>query len=76
MTEAQMKDQDLIDVAEHLEQKIMCAGGSDRLALQPEFARVLDRIRAAGLKVPSRLRQLEDRLGDEMVEDQFDNMPV
>jgi len=69
-------NQDLISVAEQLEQQIVGATGSARLSMQPEFARVLDRMRAAGIKVPSRLRQLEDRLGDEMVEDQFDNMPV
>lgn len=69
-------NQDLISVAEQLEQQIAGAQGPARLAMQPEFARVLDRMRTAGIKVPSRLRQLEDRLGDEMVEDQFDNMPV
>jgi hypothetical protein len=55
-------NQDLISVAEQLEQQIAGAQGPARLAMQPEFARVLDRMRAAGIKVPSRLRQLEDRL--------------
>ena len=71
-----MIDQDLIKVAEHLEQKIVRANGAGRLALQPEFSQLLDRIRGAGLKVPTRLRQLDDRLSDEVVEDRFDNMPV
>lgn len=71
-----MINQDLIKVAEHLEQKIAGASGAGRLALQPEFSQVLDRLRSAGVKVPTRLRQLDDRLSDEVVEDRFDNMPV
>lgn len=71
-----MADHELIRVAEHLEQKIAGADASVRLSLQPEFSKVLERIRRAGLEVPSRLRQLDDRLTEECVEDQFDNMPV
>ncbi|MBE1284084.1 MAG: hypothetical protein GJ676_12310 [Rhodobacteraceae bacterium] len=71
-----MTDQELITVAEQLEQKIEGANGTGRLALQPEFSRVLDRMRDAGLKVPPRMRRLDDALCEEAVEDSFDNMPI
>jgi hypothetical protein len=69
-------DQDLIRTAEALEQKIAGANSAARLAMQPEFARVIDRLRANRVDIPSRLLRLDAALVEEAVEDRFDNMPV
>lgn len=71
-----MTDQDLTKTAELLEHQIESADAEDRLKLQPEFSRVLERLTAERKKVPSRLRRLEAALTDEAVEAQFNNMPV
>ena len=66
----------LFKTAEFLEHKIEGANTSTRLALQPEFSRVLERLKAEGGPVPLRLRRLEASLCDEAIEARFDNMPV
>ncbi len=67
---------ELMKQAEDLEQQITSGNGDQRLALQPEFAQVLDRLSASGEPVPARLRRLGAALMDEAVEARFDNMPV
>jgi hypothetical protein len=71
-----MTVQDMLTTAEAMEKRIESADASARLALQPEFHRILQRIRADGGKVPFRLRRLEAMLCEEATEAQFDNMPV
>jgi hypothetical protein len=71
-----MHDSELLHVAESLEIKIIAADPPDQLVFQPEFNRVLNRIRAAGLPVPHRLRRLDALLMDELLERSFDNVPV
>lgn len=66
----------LIERACDLEQQIRLAPESERLALQPEFNRVLSRIKEAGAAIPGHLRRTEQVLLDEQIERQFDNMPV
>jgi hypothetical protein len=62
--------------AEQLGARIMRASEDKRLLLQPEFNRLLSKLKAAGVRVPAHLRELDEELHDEMVEAQFDNMPV
>ncbi len=71
-----MNMEELKKTAENLEQKIAVAGAETRLALQPQFSRVLDRMAAGGERVPVRMRRLDAALVDEAIEAQFDNMPV
>ncbi|MGR3678377.1 MAG: hypothetical protein ACU0AZ_10380 [Paracoccaceae bacterium] len=71
-----MHDSELLHVAESLEIKIIAADPPDQLVFQPEFNRVLNRLRAAGLPVPHRLRRLDALLMDELLERSFDNVPV
>lgn len=71
-----MTARDLFRTAEALEQRLENASGSARLALQPEFRKVLERLEAEGERVPDRLRRLEAMLNDEATEAWFDNMPV
>lgn len=66
----------LIRDAERLEAQISDASAATRLRLQPEFTRILDRLRREGQPVPSRLRQLDAVLVDEAIEARFDNLPV
>lgn len=71
-----MTMEQLLERACLLEKKIRVAPECDRLDYQPEFDRVLGRIKAAGLQVPAHLRRTELALMEEMIERQFDNMPV
>ncbi len=71
-----MTERNLLDVALRLERQILDAGPDQRLAMQPEFARVLDRLRVQRVEIPRRLLQLEAELADEAIEARFDNLPV
>lgn len=71
-----MTAQDLYFEAEKLEQKLQGACLDTRLALQPNVSKVLDRMRARGVQIPSRLRRLDAALCEDAIEAQFDNMPV
>lgn len=62
--------------AELLEKRISGANGATRLQLQPEFTRILDKLRAQGGDVPDRLKELDSVLVDEAIEARFDNMPL
>lgn len=62
--------------AENLESRISQTGYPERLRLQPEFSKVLARLRAEGARVPTHLSNLDEILTDEAIEAQFDNMPV
>ncbi|MEY8830496.1 hypothetical protein AB9K34_19160 [Sedimentitalea sp. XS_ASV28] len=62
--------------AKHLEERISAAKAETRIALQPQFSRVLSKIAAEGARVPRRMRQLDAALLDEAIEARFDNMPV
>lgn len=61
---------------EHLEQTIAIATPEKRLALQPQFSRLLTKLKEQGQQVPMRMRQLDSVLVDEVIEARFDNMPV
>jgi len=71
-----MTTEQLIERACHLEKAIRTAPEMDRLEFQPEFTRVMTRIKASGTPVPAHLRRTEQVLIDELVESQFDNMPI
>lgn len=71
-----MEMTDLNATARELEKRIATAGTAGRLALQPELHRLIHRLKAEGQPVPRRLRQLDEKLSDELVEAMFDNMPV
>ncbi|OIQ31631.1 MAG: hypothetical protein BM562_07210 [Alphaproteobacteria bacterium MedPE-SWcel] len=71
-----MTMEQLIERACLLEQKIRTAPETGRSDFQVEFARVMSRIKATGARIPAHLRRTEEVLYDELVENQFDNMPV
>lgn len=71
-----MTGAELFSEAERLETRIAGADQQQRLALQPDFSAVLARLKEAGAQVPQRLRRLDAALNDEVLEAQFDNMPV
>lgn len=71
-----MTTQELYTEAEHLEQKLKGACLDTRLALQPSVSQVLDRMRAQGMHIPSRLRRLDASLCEDALEARFDNMPI
>lgn len=71
-----MTAQDLYIEAEQLEQKLHGACLDTRLELQPSVSKVLDKMRARGVQIPSRLRRLDAALCEDALEARFDNMPV
>ncbi len=71
-----MTTTELLQVAERLEKRIVGASSAVRRSMQPEFNRVLSRLRASGANVPSRLLRLDRALGEEAIEAYFDNFPV
>lgn len=66
----------LYSEAENLEKKLKGAGLDTRLQLQPSFAKVIERMRQQGMRVPSRLRQLDAALCEDAMEARFDNLPI
>ena len=71
-----MTREDLLSTVESLETRIQKESGAARLAMRPEFIRLLDYMRKTGAEVPGRLRRLEAALCEEAVEEMFDNVPV
>ncbi|MEX0302475.1 MAG: hypothetical protein AB3N24_08635 [Leisingera sp.] len=71
-----MTKEELLHTVEALETRILGETGAARLAMRPEFIRLLDYMRKKGEEVPGRFRRLEAALCEEAVEEMFDNMPV
>lgn len=71
-----MTTNELYFEAERLERKLHGASLETRLALQPSVTKVIERMRAQGMSVPSRFRRLDAALIEDVVEAQFDNMPI
>lgn len=71
-----MSIDELKKTARNLEDMIAHAAPERRIALQPQFSRVLDRLRSQGQQVPTRMRDLDAALVDEVIEARFDNMPI
>lgn len=71
-----MTNEDLLHRAKLLETRILGQSGADRLAMRPEFSRVVERLRQNGAEVPGRLRRLDAALCQDAVEEMFDNIPV
>lgn len=62
--------------AQQLEQKLQNACLDTRLALQPSFSKIVDRMRQQGMHVPSRIRRLDAALCEDAMEARFDNLPI
>lgn len=71
-----MTDQELFQEVERLERRVQGACLDTRLEVQPQFSRIMDRIRERGVRLPSRLRRLDAALCEDAAEAYFDNMPV
>ena len=62
--------------AQELEQKLQNACLDTRLALQPSFSKIVDRMRQQGMHVPSHIRRLDAALCEDAMEARFDNLPI
>ena len=71
-----MTAHDLLTQAERMESRISAADRDQRLALQPQFSLILERLEDQGEPVPKRMRRLDAALTEEAIEDRFDNMPI
>lgn len=67
---------DLEVQANSLAARAEAASQAERLILQPQIDRVVTTLTMQGHIVPSHLRQLNNTLKDEVLEDMFDNMPI
>lgn len=67
---------DLQVQATNLIARAEAASHAERLLLQPQIDRVVTTLAMQGHTVPNRLRQINNTLKDEALEDMFDNMPV
>lgn len=66
----------LVSHADDMAMRIKEASPDQRLAMQPEFGRVLQELEQAGTTIPARLRNLHEQLLEEAIEAQFDNLPI
>lgn len=71
-----MSEVNLYSEAEQLEKKLVGASLDMRLALQPTVTKVIEKMRQQGVRVPSRLRQLDAALCEDAMEARFDNLPI
>lgn len=71
-----MMTKNLYSEAEQLEKKLEDACLDTRLALQPSFSKIVDRMRQQGMHVPSRMRRLDAALCEDAMEARFDNLPI
>lgn len=66
----------LLTQVEEMAEKIHQQPAEARLAMRPEFSRLLSDLRIEGISVPRYLQQLETDLSEQDAENLFDNMPV
>ena len=71
-----MPEQKFLNLIDELEKEIAEATGDDRHEMQAELHKTVEKMRAAGIEVPARLRELDNEAIEEEIEDRFDNMPV
>lgn len=71
-----MTHDDLITKGAELLTKLENTNDEGRKALLPELEKHLSELRIAGLDAPVRLKELEQEVHDDAVEDIFDNMPL
>lgn len=71
-----MTTNELYFEAEQLERKLRGANLETRLVLQPSVTKVIERMHAKGMNIPSRFKRLDAALLEDAVEAQFDNVPI
>ena len=71
-----MTTTELLQAAKELEETLQGASYAVRRSIQPEYNRILSRLRASGVTVPASLLSLDRALGEEAIEAYFDNFPV
>lgn len=59
-----------------LHQEILQTDEAERVRFQPRLQRLIERLETAGEDIPPAIRSLFEELTDEVIEAQFDNMPV
>ncbi|MGA9252415.1 MAG: hypothetical protein WBV78_02945 [Roseobacter sp.] len=69
MTEMETSVSTLIDLAEN-------ASHAERMRLQPKVDSVVTSLTLKGMPVPCKLRNINNRLKDEALDDMFDNLPI
>ena len=60
----------------HLIEKAEKGSHSERMRLQPQIDSVVTALTMQGINVPCKLRNINNQLKDEALDDMFDNMPI
>ncbi|CUH67005.1 hypothetical protein TG4357_02774 [Thalassovita gelatinovora] len=71
-----MTEQKFLELIEKLEAEVEEVSEAKRAEIKVRLQSVIEQMQAEGVHVPQRVRLLEERLTDEVVESMFDNMPV
>lgn len=71
-----MAEQNFMQLIDQLEQQMAQSTDETRHQIQAELHKTVERMRAAGLDIPARLKDLDAQAMDEEIEDMFDNMPL
>ncbi len=69
MTELELEANELVTRAE-------AATPAERMRLQPQIDRIVTTLTMQGHRVPCRLKNVNNALKDEALDDMFDNLPV
>jgi hypothetical protein len=69
MKELKVQAAELVEMAE-------VASHAERMKLQPQIDRVVTTLTMQGQTVPCKLRNINNALKDEALDDMFDNLPV
>ncbi len=69
MTELELQANDLVSQAE-------AATPAERIRLQPQIDRIVTTLTMQGHRVPCRVKNVNNALKDEALDDMFDNLPI
>ena len=67
---------DLIDQSLKLKREILDADPDERLSYEAPLGKLIALMQEQDISVPAEIRDLHEELVNEMIESQFDNMPV
>lgn len=71
-----MKTQDILNEFENLAERIAATPEGKQYKYCQELDKLIERMEEAGVDVPQAARRLDERLCEDAIEAQFDNMPL
>ena len=71
-----MAEKKFMQLIAQLEAEIAEATDDTRHEIQGELHKTVEKMRAQGIAIPARLRELDNQAIEDEMEDRFDNMPL